>query len=169
MTYFCITDQECICIVLNNFNSPILANFALLCSRSLIVHNLHKKRIPLDLLLNNVLLRNESSMYLHYPERLQLSILANFFLLCFRSLIVHNLDKKGTLLNLLLNNVLLHNGSNIYLHYPKQLQPSHLGQFCSIMLPITNCTQLAQKTDSSRSDAQLCTFVQRNKYVFALP
>ena len=68
------------------------------------------------------------------------------------------LRKKPTLLNLLLNDVLLRDESVMYLHYLKQLQLSHLGKFRSIVLPIIGRTQLALRTDSSRSATQLRTF-----------
>ena len=110
--YFRVTNQVCNYIIVDNLNSPIVANFVLLFGRSLIVHNFRKKRTLLNLLLNDVLLRVESGMYLHLP---------------------------------------------------KQPQLPHLGQFRSITLAIIDRTQLALKTDSSRSAAQLRTFAQQNK------
>ena len=63
---------------INNLNPPILANFAVLCFRSLIAHILCKEQILLDLLLNYVLLRDQTSMVLLYRRQLQLSHLGDF-------------------------------------------------------------------------------------------
>ena len=101
--YFCVTNQVCNNIIVDKLNSPIIANFALLSFRSLIVHNLRKKRT----LLKDLLLRDESGSYLHYI---------------------------------------------------KQLQLSRLGKFRSVMLPMIDRTQLVLRTDSSRSATRLRTF-----------
>ena len=102
-------------------------------------------------------------------DNLNSPIIANFVLLCFRSLIVHNLGKTQTLLNLVLNDVLLRDESGMYLHYHKQLQLSHLGKFRSIILPIIDRTQLALRTGSSRSPTPPRIFAYQKKHAFPFP
>ena len=91
---FCFTNQVFLSICFGNFNSSILANVVLLCSRSWIVHNSRKREAfylsytPSKFYVTNQKLLSIGIQYLNY------AILANFVLLHFRVWTIHNLCKK---------------------------------------------------------------------------
>ena len=97
MSKFCVTNQVLVSIIYKKWNSPTLANFVFLQSRSWIEHNLRKRGViwlccstSSFWITNQVLVRNTCGNS-NSPT------LANFVLLSSRSWNVHNFCKQGVI------------------------------------------------------------------------
>ena len=117
--------------------------------------------------MNDVLLSNESIMFLHCSRQLQLSHLGKF-----RSIMFPIIDctQLGVRTDSSVSATQLRTFAyqkSIVFHFPRPFQLSDVGQFRSAMIAIIDRTQLSQKRDSSRSVTERGTFAQRIKYVIA--
>ena len=117
------------------------------------MHNLQRRAILRDLLLNDVLLRNELIMILHCSRQLQLSHFSQFRSITILIIDRAQLAQKGDSSRSATELRAFGQRIKYILHYTRKLRLSYLRQFRSTMIAKMDRPQFGQKMDSSRSAA----------------